>query len=39
MTMMTDGVTAKGAEVPVLDISEVVASRLDAARPAAVAGD
>ena len=28
MTMMTDGVTAKGSEVPVLDISEVVASRL-----------
>jgi Fe-S oxidoreductase len=28
MTMMTDGVTAAGSEVPVLDISEVVASRL-----------
>ncbi len=28
MTMMTDGVTAKGSDVPVLDISEVVASRL-----------
>jgi Fe-S oxidoreductase len=28
MTMMTDGVTSKGSEVPVLDISEVVASRL-----------
>jgi Fe-S oxidoreductase len=28
MTMMTDGVTAQGSEVPVLDISEVVASRL-----------
>jgi hypothetical protein len=27
MTMMTDGVTAQGSEVPVLDISEVVASR------------
>ena len=31
MTMMTDGVTAKGSEVPVLDISEVVASRLKGA--------
>lgn len=30
MTMMTDGVTAQGSEVPVLDISEVVASRLKA---------
>jgi Fe-S oxidoreductase len=39
MTMMTDGVTAKGAEVPVLDISEVIASRLDVPRPAALAGD
>jgi Fe-S oxidoreductase len=28
MTMITDGVTAKGADVPVLDVSEVVASRL-----------
>jgi Fe-S oxidoreductase len=28
MTMVTDGVTAKGADVPVLDVSEVVASRL-----------
>jgi Fe-S oxidoreductase len=28
MTMMTDGVTAKGSEVPVLDISEIVAARL-----------
>ena len=28
MTMITDGVTAKGAEVPVLDVSEIVASRL-----------
>jgi Fe-S oxidoreductase len=28
MTMMTDGVTAKGSDVPVYDISEVVASRL-----------
>src|SRR3712207_6643486 len=34
MTMMTDGVTAKGADVPVLDISEVVASRLAADVPA-----
>jgi Fe-S oxidoreductase len=33
MTMMTDGVTAKGAEVPVYDISEVVASRLRAEEP------
>jgi Fe-S oxidoreductase len=38
MTMMTDGVTAKGAEVPVLDISEVVASRLAAEDRTAVAG-
>jgi Fe-S oxidoreductase len=28
MTMITDGVKAKGSDVPVLDISEVVASRL-----------
>jgi hypothetical protein len=28
MTMVTDGVTAKGADVPVVDVSEVVASRL-----------
>jgi Fe-S oxidoreductase len=28
MTMVTDGVTAKGADVPVLDVAEVVASRL-----------
>jgi len=28
MTMMSDGVKAAGAEVPVLDISEVVASQL-----------
>jgi Fe-S oxidoreductase len=28
MTMITDGVTGAGSEVPVLDISEVVASRL-----------
>jgi Fe-S oxidoreductase len=28
MTMITDGVAAKGADVPVLDISEVVAGRL-----------
>ncbi len=39
MTMMTDGVTAKGSEVPVLDISEIVASRLAAGAPAALAGD
>jgi len=30
MTMISDGVKAKGSEVPVLDISEVVASRLQA---------
>ena len=36
MTMMTDGVTAAGSEVPVLDISEVVASRLR--NPAGKAG-
>ena len=34
MTMITDGVTAAGKTVPVLDIAEVVASRL-ASRPAA----
>jgi Fe-S oxidoreductase len=28
MTMMTDGVNASGSEVPVLDISEVVAGQL-----------
>ena len=28
MTMITDGVTGAGSTVPVLDISEVVASRL-----------
>jgi hypothetical protein len=28
MTMITDGVTGAGREVPVLDISEVVAARL-----------
>jgi Fe-S oxidoreductase/nitrate reductase gamma subunit len=28
MTMISDGVTAKGSDVPVLDISEVVAARL-----------
>jgi hypothetical protein len=28
MTMISDGVKAKGSDVPVLDISEVVASRL-----------
>ena len=37
MTMMTDGVTAKGSDVPVLDIAEVVASRLAAPESAAVA--
>jgi hypothetical protein len=30
MTMMTDGVKANGSEVPVLDISEVVAGQLTA---------
>jgi hypothetical protein len=30
MTMMTDGVKASGSEVPVLDISEVVAGQLRA---------
>ena len=30
MTMISDGVKAKGSDVPVLDISEVVASRLHA---------
>ncbi len=30
MTMMTDGVTAAGKEVPVLDVAEVVAGRLAA---------
>jgi Fe-S oxidoreductase len=29
MTMVTDGVRAKESEVPVLDIAEVVASRLE----------
>ena len=39
MTMMTDGVTAAGSDVPVLDISEVVASRLrDPAGKAGTAG-
>jgi hypothetical protein len=28
MTMISDGVKAKGSDVPVLDISEIVASRL-----------
>jgi Fe-S oxidoreductase len=28
MTMITDGVTAQGSEVPVLDVSEIVAARL-----------
>ena len=28
MTMITDGVKAKGSEVPVLDIAEAVAERL-----------
>lgn len=35
MTMITDGVTGAGSAVPVLDISEVVASKL-AAQPASV---
>jgi Fe-S oxidoreductase len=40
MTMMTDGVTSKGSEVPVLDVSEIVASRLAVTQtPAAMAGD
>ena len=40
MTMMTDGVTAKGADVPVLDVSEIIAARLVAEHaPAAMAGD
>ena len=30
MTMMSDGVKASGSEVPVLDISEVVAGALRA---------
>jgi hypothetical protein len=30
MTMITDGVKAKGSEVPVLDIAEAVAGRLAA---------
>jgi hypothetical protein len=34
MTMITDGVTGAGSEVPVLDISEVVAAKL--AQPASV---
>ncbi|MES2524095.1 MAG: (Fe-S)-binding protein [Gemmatimonadota bacterium] len=34
MTMITDGVTGAGSSVPVLDISEVVASRLVVATPA-----
>ena len=38
MTMMTDGVTSKGSEVPVLDISEVVASRLASAGPGLAPG-
>ena len=28
MTMMTDGLTASGSEVPVMDIAEVVAGQL-----------
>jgi hypothetical protein len=28
MTMMTDGVKASGSEVPVVDISEVVAGQM-----------
>ena len=38
MTMMTDGVTAAGSEVPVLDVSEVVASRLKGAGPGLAPG-
>jgi len=38
MTMMTDGVTSKGSEVPVLDVSEIIAARLSAGQPA-LAGD
>jgi Fe-S oxidoreductase/nitrate reductase gamma subunit len=34
MTMVTDGVTAKSSDVPVYDISEVVASRLRTEEPA-----
>ena len=34
MTMITDGVTGAGSTVPVVDISEVVASRLLSATPA-----
>ncbi|HYW31837.1 MAG TPA: (Fe-S)-binding protein [Gemmatimonas sp.] len=34
MTMITDGVTGAGSNVPVLDISEVVASRLAVTTPA-----
>src|SRR5215218_8694810 len=33
MTMMTDGVKANGSEVPVLDISEVVAGQMTTAEP------
>ena len=33
MTMISDGVTAKGSDVPVLDIAEVVASRLARTSP------
>jgi Fe-S oxidoreductase len=29
MTMISDGVAAKGSEVPVYDISEVIADRLE----------
>jgi Fe-S oxidoreductase len=39
MTMMTDGVTAQGREVPVLDISEVVASRLQPGTSGGTAAD
>jgi Fe-S oxidoreductase len=35
MTMMTDGVTASGSDVPVVDIAEVVAGRLAGATAAA----
>ncbi len=35
MTMITDGVKAKGSEVPVVDIAEAVAERLASGRPGA----
>ncbi|HEY0970580.1 MAG TPA: heterodisulfide reductase-related iron-sulfur binding cluster [Gemmatimonadales bacterium] len=39
MTMISDGLKQKDSEVPVLDISEMVASRLPAKRREVVAGD